>query len=180
MSDSMSNSMSSQSAAVAKTLKERMPIISSNEGVWEGWYRYFDIDGNKIDEHKARLLCRFPDVDTYHQTNYYFWADGTSEVRDFPSSVDGNRLVFYTHIDGWAAEVDLDTFGRTTMLNWTRQNEPDLYLYEMIQNSDCRQYRSRVWQWFKGGRLLKRTLIDEQFVTRDWKSYEDNMEPPKI
>jgi len=162
------------------SLKERMPIISSNEGVWEGWYRYFDIDGNKIEEHKSRLLCRFPDENTYHQTNYYFWADGTSEVRDFPSAVEDNRLVFYTHINGWAAEVDLDTFGRTTMLNWTRQNEPDLYLYEMIQNSDCRQHRSRVWQWFKGGRLLKRTLIDEHFVTPDWKSYEGNMEPPNI
>ena len=42
------------------SLKEKMPIISSNEGVWEGWYRYYDIDGNKIDEHRSRLLCRFP------------------------------------------------------------------------------------------------------------------------
>ena len=89
-------------------------------------------------------------------------------------------MIFFTHIDGWAAEVDLDAFNRTTMLNWTRHNEPDLYLYEMIQNSDCRNYRSRVWQWFKNGRLLKRTLIDEHFVTKDWKSYENNMEAPKI
>ena len=36
-----------------KSLRETMPIIYSNEGVWEGWYRYFDIDGNKIDEHRV-------------------------------------------------------------------------------------------------------------------------------
>jgi hypothetical protein len=48
-----------------KSLRETMPIIYSNEGVWEGWYRYFDIDGNKIDEHRSRLLCRFPDENTY-------------------------------------------------------------------------------------------------------------------
>jgi hypothetical protein len=83
-------------------------------------------------------------------------------------------------IEGWAAEVPLDTFNRTTMLNWTRNDDPDLYLYEMIQVSDCRKYRARVWQWFKGGRLIKRTLVDETFVTRDWASYEDNYEPPTI
>ena len=162
------------------SLKELMPIIYSNEGVWEGWYRHFDINGNKIDEHRSRLLCRFPDENTYHQTNFYFWEDGKTEVRDFPSRVEGNRLVFYTLIEGWAAEVPLDTFNRTTMLNWTRNDDPDLYLYEMIQVSDCRKYRARVWQWFKGGRLIKRTLVDETFVTRDWASYEDNYEPPTI
>ena len=162
------------------SLHETMPLISSNEGVWEGWYRYFDIDGNKIDEHRARLLCRFPDEETYHQTNYYFWDNGESEVKDFPTRIEDGKLIFYTNIDGWAAEVDLDTYGRTVMLNWTRHNEPDLYLYEMIQLSDCRKHRARVWQWFKDGRLLKRTLIDEHFVTRDWASYEDNMTPPKI
>lgn len=162
------------------SLKESMPIIYSNEGVWEGWYRYFDIDGNKIDEHRSRLLCRFPDENTYHQTNFYFWEDGKTEVKDFPTRIEGNKLIFYTHIDGWAAEVPLDTFNRTTMLNWTRHNEPDLYLYEMIQVSDCRQYRARVWQWFKNGRLFKRTLIDEKFVTRDWASYENNMQAPNI
>ena len=47
------------------------------------------------------------------------------------------------------------------MLHWTRQNEPGVYLYEMIQLSDCGQYRSRVWQWFRQGRLTGRTLIDE-------------------
>ena len=164
----------------ATSLTEKMPIIASNEGVWEGWYRHYDADGNKIDEHRSRLLCRFPDENTYHQTNFYFWEDGATEVKDFPTRIEGNRLIFYTHIDGWAAEVDLDTFGRTTMLNWTRHNEPDLYLYEMIQNSDCRQYKARVWQWFKGNRLFKRTLIDERFVTRDWQRYENDMTVPNV
>ena len=157
-----------------------MPIIASNEGVWEGWYRYYTLEGEKTDEHRSRLLCRFLDEETYHQTNYYFWEDGKSEVKDFPTKIDGNRLVFYTHIDGWAAEVPLDTFNRTTMLNWTRHNEPGIYLYEMIQVSDDRKSRSRVWQWFRDGRLFQRTLIDENFVTRDWKAYEGSTEVPDV
>jgi len=162
------------------SVKDNMPIIASNEGVWEGWYRFYNLEGDKIDEHRSRLLCRFLDEENYHQTNYYFWEDGKSEVKDFPTKIDGNKLVFYTHIDGWAAEVPLDTFNRTTMLNWTRHGEPGVYLYEMIQVSDDRKSRSRVWQWFKDGRLFQRTLIDEHFVTRDWKSYEGSMEVPNV
>lgn len=162
------------------SLKDTMPIIYSNEGVWEGWYRYIDVDGNPVDAHRSRLICRFPDENTYHQTNYYFWPDGKYEERDFPTRIEDNKLVFYTNIDGWAAEVPLDTYNRTVMLNWTRHDEPDLYLYEMIQVSDCRQHRARTWHWFKDGKLFQRTLIDEKFVTRDWKSYEGNTTAPDI
>ncbi len=157
---------------MGETLKEKIPLIARNEGVWDGYYRYYDAAGEKVDEHKSRLVCRFPTPDDYHQTNHYHWADGKSEVRDFPSRVENGRLVFFTGIKGWAAEVDLDEYKRTVMLNWVRVDEPDLYLYEMIQISDCGQHRARVWQWFRAGRLSMRTLIDEQRVTDDWRPYD--------
>ena len=155
------------------SLREKMPLLARHEGVWDGVYRYFDKDGNKIDEHKSRVLCRMIGADDYHQTNYYFWADGRKDNRDFPAIVKQDRLVFYTEITGWAAEVPLDENSRTIMLHWTRNNEQGLYLYEMIQISDCGQYRARVWQWFREGQLLKRTLVDEQRVSKDWQGYEN-------
>ena len=158
------------------SLREKMPLLAKHEGVWDGYYRYFDPAGNKIDEHKSRLLCRMKGDDNYHQTNYYYWADGKKDTRDFPALVKEDRLVFYTEISGWAAEVPLDEHNRTIMLYWKRNNEPDLYLYEMIQISDCGQYRARVWQWFRQGRLFQRTLVDEQRVSTDWQAY-DNKEP---
>ena len=155
------------------SLREKMPLLARHEGVWDGYYRYFDDTGNKIDEHKSRLLCRMIGADDYHQTNYYFWADGRKDTRDFPAIVKEDRLVFYTDISGWAAEVPLDENNRTIMLHWTRNNEPDLYLYEMIQLSDCGQYRARVWQWFRKGRLFQRSLIDEQRLSKDWQAYDN-------
>jgi hypothetical protein len=154
------------------TLKQRMPLLARNEGVWEGWYRYYDAAGGKTDEHKSRLLCRFPGPDEYRQTNHYYWADGRKEVREFPSRLAGDRIVFHTEIDGWAAEVPLDENRRTLMLHWKRRNEPGLYLYEMIQLSDCGNFRARVWQWFRGDRLAQRTLVDERRVSDDWSAYE--------
>lgn len=154
------------------SLRQAMPFLARNEGVWEGYYRYYNVSGNKVDEHKSRLICRIKDDRDYHQTNLYRWADGKRDTRDFPAKVDGSRLIFDTDIDGWAAAVDLDAFNRTMMLHWTRRNEPDLYLYEMIQLSDDGEARARVWQWFKNDRLMQRTLVDERRISTDWASYE--------
>ncbi|MDX1291224.1 MAG: DUF3598 domain-containing protein [Hyphomonas sp.] len=162
------------SSITASELRKILPLLARHEGVWEGVYRVYDADGNKTDEHQSRLICRFPEEGApYHQTNLYRWADGRREVRDFPASIKDNRLCWDNElINGWACDVALDDYSRTTMLNWTRTGEPDLYLYEMIQLSDDGQSRSRVWQWFKGDRLFQRTLIDEKRVSDDWKAYD--------
>ena len=139
-----------------------------------GVYRYYDAHGEKTDEHRSRLVCRVPTAGPYpyHQTNYYTWTDGRQEVRDFPAKLVDGRLRWDNElIKGWAADVYLDDFGRTTMLYWVREDQPDIYLYEMIHISDCGQYRSRVWQWFRDGRLVGRTLIDEHKVSDDWSRY---------
>ena len=146
--------------------------MARNEGVWEGYYRYYDAAGDKVDEHKSRLVCRIKDDRDYHQTNLYRWADGRKENRDFPALITDGRLYFTSEIDGWAAPVDLDEHQRTMMLHWTRNGETDLYLYEMIQISDDGESRARVWQWFRGGKLWQRTLIDEVRVSQDWAAYE--------
>ena len=158
------------------SLRKAMPLLARHEGVWEGYYRYYDARGEKIDEHKSRLICRIRDDAEYHQTNLYRWANGERDSRDFPAGIADNRLTFATDIDGWAAAVDLDEHQRTMMLHWTRVGEPDLYLYEMIQISDDNEARARVWHWFKNDRLLQRTLVDEVRVSTDWAAYE-NLDP---
>lgn len=155
-------------------IKQAMPLLARNEGVWDGHYRYTDAEGNKIDEHRSRLICRFPGdgPHPYHQTNHYTWADGRTEVRDFPATYRDGRVWFDNElIHGWAAEVALDDHRRTLMLNWTRKGDPELYLYEMIQLSDCGRYRCRVWQWIRAGRIHMRTLIDEEKVSDSWEGY---------
>lgn len=163
-----------QAVPKIRDARRALPQVARHEGVWEGTYRYYDAAGNQEDEHASRLVCRFPDrgPHPYHQTNFYRWADGRTETREFPALIEDGRLVFRGGaIDGWAADVPLDGHGRTLMLYWVRRDEPGLYLYEMIQLSDCGRYRSRVWQWFRDGRLLRRTLIDEVKVSDDWSAY---------
>ena len=165
------------------SLREAMPLLASNEGVWEGWYRYYDANtGALIDQHRSRLICRIVDDGKfgYHQTNHYFWEDGRTEVRDFPAWYENGRIWWDNDlITGWAAAMQPDDYGRSTCLNWTRKGEPDLYLYEMIQNSADRKLRARTWQWFKKDKCFQRTLIDEVFITADWRNFTDTS-PPKI
>lgn len=153
-------------------IKVAFPLLARHEGVWDGMYRTYDASGDKIDEHRSRLICRFPTDGPfpYHQSNHYSWADGRTDQRDFPAVVSGDRITFVSDlIDGWASDVKLDTFNRTTMLNWVRLGEPGTYLYEMIQISDCGNFRSRTWHWFREGRCFQRTLIDEQRVSHQWR-----------
>jgi len=163
-----------QHAARLRDFREILPSLARHEGIWDGTYRYYDADGVKTDEHHSRVVCRFPTSGAYpyHQTNYYRWSDGRQEVRDFPATIVDGRLRWDNElIEGWAADVRPDVFDRTAMLYWVRKDTPDTYLYEMIQISDCGQYRSRVWQWFNRGRLIARTLINERKITDDWSAY---------
>ena len=147
------------------------PVFARHVGVWEGTYTVIDRSGRALDHHKSRLSCAI-EGDTWSQTNRYTWEDGREEVRDFPAQWREGRIWFDTElISGWAAEVALDEFNRTLMLYWQRKNESDLYLYEMIQLSDCGRHRHRVWQWIRDGRIHMRTLIDEEKVSDSWEGY---------
>lgn len=160
-------------------IREDMPLLARHEGVWDGVYTYYNAAGEKIDEHKSRLLCRFKDDSDapYHQTNWYLWGDGRTDIRDFPATYHDKRVWWDNElIKGWAAEVGLDDKNRTVMLYWQRQGDPSLYLYEMIQLSDDGQKRCRTWHWIRDGQLETRTAIQEELVTRDWASVEKDME----
>lgn len=158
-------------------IREDMPLLARHEGVWDGVYTYYNAAGEKVDEHRSRLFCRFLGDDAphpYHQTNHYSWPDGRTEVRDFPAQYRDGRVWWDNElIQGSAWEVEHDSKNRSVMLYWQRSGDPNLYLYEMIQIADDGQSRCRTWHWIRGGQLETRTAIQERLVTRDWKSMED-------
>ena len=156
-------------------IKEDMPILARHEGVWDGVYMYYNAAGEKVDEHKSRLFCRFPDDGPYryNQSNHYTWADGRTETREFPAEYRDKRVWWDNDlIKGWAAELDLDFMNRSVVLHWERTGDPSLYLYEMINLADDGLNRCRTWHWIRNGMLETRTAIQERLVTNDWRSLE--------
>lgn len=163
-------------------IAQNMPLLARGEGVWEGWYRYYDAaTGEMTDQHRSRLICRLPEDGKpadYHQTNYYFWEDGRKDIRDFPADYHEGRIWFDNDlIKGWAAAMRPDDNNLSTCLNWVRKGEEGMYLYEMIQVDKTHNFRSRTWQWFRDGKCFQRTLIDEHRVSDDWQNWTDHGAP---
>lgn len=145
------------------SIREEMPLLARHAGEWQGEYIYLDNAGNVLDRHDSHLTSTFPTDGSsdYHQTNRYTWADGRTEEIQFPGTYRDCRVYFDTaRLKGHTWEVD----DKTIILTWVYKNEPENYLYEMIQLSPCGNHRARTWHWFKNGEIFKRTIIKEQRV----------------
>lgn len=156
----------------------KMPLVAAQAGVWQGEYVHFDADHREIDRHGSKLVCRlFDGADgeaRLAQTNIYTWADGSREVRYFDGRLRGDRIeIANVNIDGWVAPLAMDATNATIMVLWTRAGEPDFRYYEMITVAEDGMAKNRTWHWYRKGRLFQRTLINEQFITRDWQSHDD-------
>ena len=146
-----------------RLIRWRMPVLARHAGEWEGTYSYVGVDGERIDEHKSHLTCRFPEEGEwdYHQTNKYVWADGKQEEHVFPAKYAEGRIWWDTErIEGCAWEID----SRSICLTWVRKDLPGEYLYEMIQLSADGNKRGRTWHWFRDDEMYMRTLIKEHRV----------------
>lgn len=160
------------------SIRERMPLVADQAGVWDGEYVHLDADGREIDRHASRLVCRLfdgPDGEArLTQSNIYTWADGTREVRYFEAVFRDDRLWLTNDlINGWTASSPLDPTDRTIMVGWTRPQEPDFRYYEMITVAEDGEAKNRTWHWYRHGRLFQRTIISETRTTRDWTAYDD-------
>jgi hypothetical protein len=137
-----------------------MPTILRHAGVWEGIYRHLDQDGREIDLHRVRIVCEFPQSGpfAYIQHNHFMWDDGRELKADLPGVLrDGKLWWDLPTFSGYAWETD----DGILLLNLSRKDEPGANFFEMITLGATGEHRSRTWQWFKNGRLYKRTLCDE-------------------
>lgn len=162
-------------------IRNEMTLLAFNEGVWADTYRWFDAEGNKIDEHRCTMLVIFPETPpyAYHQVNMYSWADGRAVTKDFRIRyVEGSRrfTIWDDDVAGWVTEPDADDQNLTTLMKWVRlgggPDDAGVY-YEMINNSPCGRHRNRVWQQMRGGRVVRRCLINGEKVDADWRKFVD-------
>jgi len=134
-----------------------------HEGIWAGTYIHVDVDGKIIDKHQAHVTCEFPDSGpyVYIQHNVFTWEDGREQKYQLPGIIKDDKLWWDTEtFSGYAWQTEFDV----VLLNLLRKDEPDANFFEMITLGDTGEYRARTWQWFRGGKLYKRTLCDEQRI----------------
>lgn len=173
----------------AAAMRRTLPVLCSNMGVWEGFYRRYAPDGKLMSTHRSRLIMRLRDDapldQIYHQTNIYRFANGATQTIDSYGWFDGEKLHFGSSRDvhGWTCDDLSDPTHRSCFL-WMKLNADTPQLkagseaFEMVNMGEGGEVRMRMTQYLYEGRIAMRTLIDEVRVTSDWQSRDDWATPP--
>ncbi|WP_235945486.1 hypothetical protein [Thermaurantiacus tibetensis] len=140
-----------------------MPSLLAHEGVWEGEYLHLDADGALLDRHHARVECHFPDDGPFHyvQRNLFRWADGRERSAELPGVLREGRL--WWDVQAFAGCAWEGGEG-VILLRLDRRDAPGLSFTEAIVLGEGGKERARTWHWFRGGRLVRRTLCAERRV----------------
>ena len=145
------------------TLRVNMPLVASNEGIWEGTYTFISPSGWISDRYDFRIVLSIFDdpAVSYRQESYYHWPDGRTENRVFEAGYDANRNRMVWDNGRIAGELwELD--GTTFHLRFGFAQMPGVECFEMVQMFDGGARRGRTWLWYRDGDLYQYVLIDER------------------
>jgi hypothetical protein len=135
------------------------------EGVWKGVFRRYDADGVLAETLPSEVHIRFPtdNPDThYHQTNLLTLANGTVQKIDSFGRWDGKMLRFANaRVDGWYMPLAEDASGLNSVLFMAFKDGSGLTVSEIVTLSPDGTRRFRAAQYLAGGKVVRRTLIDE-------------------
>ena len=144
---------------MTRTLED---VLHGVTGVWEGTYAHHNPDGTLIEKYGSRQETRLIGEEWYERIIYT--REGKEpEILDFRAKVRGNDMLF----------EDDDFIGRThivdektLMFPYHWKKNPDRTILETIHNLTG-DYRTRVWQTFEHGAIVKLTLIEERRIPKD-------------
>ena len=149
--------------AAADGDETRKRLASQMSGVWKGSFRRYDADGSLVETVPSEVRIAFDEGgDDYRQTNITRRADGGEDRIDTTGRWDGDRLRFSNaRVEGWFGPLEGDTTGLASVLQMTFKGEQPMTMSELLTVSPDGRRRMRVAQYIRGGRIVRRTLIDE-------------------
>jgi hypothetical protein len=146
-------------------------LLGAIAGVWEGTYTHLHPNGELIERfgsrQETRLAGPFDDQNQPSGQRYdwferilYTKADLEPEVLDFRATFDGVRMVFDDeafHGESFLVE------GRITVFpyHW-KTTATDEIVEIIVLATDT--YRTRLWQTFTDGKLVRLTVIEEHRI----------------
>ena len=152
------------------------PHIAGQQGVWRGVFRRYDPSGKLTAEFPSEITMRVIPKDgrlDYHQTNRYFPEGKPKEVIESYGEVRDGRAYFgNARLEGWKMDVPDDPSQRSAVILMNYKDGSGMYVHEIVSVSSDGRYRARATQYLKEGRLVSRTLIDEEKITEDWAAYD--------
>jgi hypothetical protein len=142
-----------------------MPTTARMEGTWQGVFRRYDAAGALTQTLASTVIVRFlEDGNTfdYSQTNITRDGNGPEQRIESFGKWDIDRLRFSnTRLDGWAMDVAEDPSGLTSIFMMTFKDGSGMTVSEIVSLSPDGRSRSRATHYLVGGKIVRRTLIDE-------------------
>lgn len=145
----------------------RAMLVKQMTGVWRGTFRRYDADGALIEALPSEITVLFPtgkDYD-YQQTNLLTLGDGTMQRLETFGRWEGPLLRFSSdRVDGHYGALAFDSSGLNSVLFMRFKDASAMTVSEVITLSPDGTRRMRAAQYVIGGKIVRRTFIDEQRV----------------
>jgi len=155
---------------------KELPYIAKQQGVWRGIFRRYDKDGKLTSEFPSEIIMRVIDEKdkvSYHQTNRYFPLGAPEEIIESYGEVRDGKIYFGNkRLDAWKMDISDDHTKRSAIILMEFKDGSGLYAHEIVSVSEDGRHRSRAAQYLKNGLIVRRTLIDEEKITDNWKEYD--------
>lgn len=138
------------------TNRERLQQIA---GVWEGTYTHLTPNGQVVDQYASRQETRL-EGDNWYERIIYRWPDGREQTLDFRARFEGDQLIFDDpkfHGEFFRITNEISIF------SYSWKDKPNVRIVETIVFTESDR-KSRLWQMFENGALIKVTVIVEQRV----------------
>jgi hypothetical protein len=153
-----------------------LPSLARQQGVWRGVFRRYDATGTLLAEFPSEIIVRVETNSTtteYHQTNIYRPAGAPVQRIDSRGEIRDGRFWFENaRLRGWSMDIPGDESGLGAVLVMHYTDGSKQSVYEIITRSEDGRRRWRATQYFQDGKLTRRTLIDEEKVTDDWRAWD--------
>lgn len=161
--------------AVALSLPPQIEAVVE-PGVYAGTFRRYDGDGQLLEQFPAEVVVRLQRDNgrlLYHQTNLYRHPDGPVQRLDSHGEIRDGRLWFSNErLQGWTLPLPAPAGDRAAVLMMEFIDGSGLTVHELVVISGDGQQRSRVAQYFRDGRVVRRTTIDETKQSLDWQAWD--------
>jgi CpeT/CpcT family (DUF1001) len=142
-----------------------MPATARMEGTWHGTFRRYDANGILNQTLASTVIVRFLDDGNafdYSQTNITREAGRPEQRIESFGKWDVDRLRFSNpRLDGWAKDVAEDPSSLTSVFVMNFKDGSGIMVSEIVSLSPDGKSRSRATQYLVGGKVIRRTLIDE-------------------
>ena len=155
------------------------PALVRQQGVWRGRFRRYDGRGEWQESFTSTIVLRVLEREgslRYQQTNLYRWPDGSEQSFDSEGEIRDGRVWFHSEqFHGWA--MDLPEQGQggadtaAVLRLWPRlPGGPEVL--EVIHCSADGRHRHRCSQSLLHGQVIRRTFIDEEKLSDDWRAWD--------